>query len=192
MSTIPTQSEPIPKSKLYRNLTKSKSDSMNYLLKILPNGLKALLISDPDAHKSSAAIAVNIGYLSDPVSSPGLAHFCEHMLFLGTEKYPKEDEYHSFVAKNGGNSNAYTSSDVTCYYFDVSNEAFDQALDRFAQFFIKPLFNKESVDKEIRAIDSENKKNNVMFALNYKLDKLSNKLTDIDKKNKKFNVEYYN
>ena len=159
MSTIPTQSEPIPKSKLYRNLTKSKSDSMNYLLKILPNGLKALLISDPDAHKSSAAIAVNIGYLSDPVSSPGLAHFCEHMLFLGTEKYPKEDEYHSFVAKNGGNSNAYTSSDVTCYYFDVSNEAFDQALDRFAQFFIKPLFNKESVDKEIRAIDSENKKN---------------------------------
>ena len=63
MSTIPTQSEPIPKSKLYRNLTKSKSDSMNYLLKILPNGLKALLISDPDAHKSSAAIAVNIGYL---------------------------------------------------------------------------------------------------------------------------------
>ena len=47
-----------------------------------------------------------------------------------------------------------------------------------------------SIDNLIK--DSENKKNNVMFALNYKLDKLSNKLTDIDKKNKKFNVEYYN
>ena len=38
----------------------------------------------------------------------GLSHYLEHMLFMGSEKYPDENEYDSFLAKNGGSSNAYT------------------------------------------------------------------------------------
>ena len=73
---------------LYTNLKKSKSDKRNYTLKILKNGMKCLLISDPETTKSAASMVVNIGSLLDPKEYQGLAHFCEHMLFMGTKKYP--------------------------------------------------------------------------------------------------------
>ena len=54
----------------------------------------------------------------------------EHMLFLGTEKYPVENDYSKYLADNGGSSNAYTARDHTNYYFDVSPDALEGALDR--------------------------------------------------------------
>ncbi len=62
------------------------------------------------------------GSLEDPEDLAGLAHFCEHMLFLGTEKYPSENEYQSFLQQHSGSSNAYTSGCHTNYYFDVATE----------------------------------------------------------------------
>jgi hypothetical protein len=56
---------------------------------VLPNGMKVLLWSDPKLNTSSAALAVGVGSLADPPQRQGLAHFLEHMLFLGTEKYPR-------------------------------------------------------------------------------------------------------
>ena len=138
---------------------KSKSDSNNYLLKTLENGLKSLLISDPETDKSAASLLVKVGSLSDPKEYYGLAHFCEHMLFLGTEKYPIEGEYREYLHKNNGSSNAYTSKGITNYHFECSNEGFNEALDRFGNFFISPLFNKNAIDREMNAVDSENKKN---------------------------------
>jgi len=81
------------------------------------------------------------------------------MLFMGTEKYPNENDFAEFLNKNAGWSNAYTDLDVTNYYFESSNESFLDSLDRFAQFFNKPLFQKSSVEREIMAVDSEHKKN---------------------------------
>ena len=72
-----------------------------------------LLISDPTTEKSAAALDVHIGSMSDPPNLPGLAHFCEHMLFLGTEKFPDEDEYEKFLNLHSGSFNALTSSDDT-------------------------------------------------------------------------------
>lgn len=68
--------------------------------------------------------------MSDPPHLPGLAHFCEHMLFLGTEKYPSENEYSKFLSEHGGGCNAYTSADHTNYFFDVVPEHLAGALDR--------------------------------------------------------------
>ena len=78
---------------------------------------------------------------------------------MGTTKYPLENEYSSYLSKNSGVSNAFTLADRTVYYFTVSNEGFEGALDRFAQFFISPLFNEGSVEREINAIDNEFSKN---------------------------------
>lgn len=72
-----------------------------------------------------------LGSLSDPVNISGLAHFCEHMLFLGTKKYPKENEYSQFLSEHAGSSNAFTSGEHTNYYFDISHEHLQGALDRF-------------------------------------------------------------
>ena len=46
-------------------------------------------MSDPDVHRSAAALSVGVGHLSDPIEKQGLAHYLEHMLFLGTKKYPE-------------------------------------------------------------------------------------------------------
>ena len=144
---------------LITNIEKSKSDKFDCVIKILPNNLKALLVSDPEAELSAAALGVNIGSLSDNPDELGLAHFCEHLLFMGTKKYPSENEYEDYLSKNGGESNAYTDLDKTIYYFDVDNDAFEGAIDRFAQFFICPTFNEGSVERELLAVDSEHCKN---------------------------------
>lgn len=49
----------------------------------------------------------------------GLAHYLEHMLFMGSSKYPDENEYDSFISKSGGGSNAFTECEYTLYHFDV-------------------------------------------------------------------------
>lgn len=157
-------------------IEKPDLDDRQYKVITLDNKLKALLISDPKADKSAAALDVNVGAFSDYEHLPGLAHFCEHLLFMGTEKYPDENEYSSYLSNHGGHSNAYTAAEDTNYYFEVNHQYLEGALDRFSQFFIAPLFDPSCKDREIRAVDSENKKNlqNDTWRL-YQLDKsLSN------------------
>jgi len=126
---------------------------------VLPNGMKLMLISDPSVQRSAASLAVGAGSLNDPPERAGLAHFLEHMLFLGTEKYPEPEGYQQFVHQHAGFTNAYTSDDHTNYFFQVANDAFPEALDRFAQFFVTPLFNADYVAREMNAVDSEHSKN---------------------------------
>jgi len=114
-----------------------------------------MLVSDPEADKSAASLDVKVGCSLDPKPLYGTAHFLEHMLFMGTEKYPSENEYTEFIKNNGGSDNAYTSLTDTNYYFDISNEAFSEALDRFSQFFKKPLLGESSTEREMKAVDSE-------------------------------------
>lgn len=140
-------------------VVKRPNDERKYRALTLGNGLRVLLISEPSATRGAAALDVHVGSFCDPDDLPGLAHFCEHMLFLGTKKYPKEGEYATFLSTHGGSSNAYTDSEDTVYYFDVNAEFLKGALDRFSQFFIAPLFTKEATSRELNAIDSEHAKN---------------------------------
>ena len=76
-------------------------DTRTYETFTLPNGLQVLLCSDPASTTAAVAMNVHVGACSDPVEIPGLAHFCEHMLFLGTEMYPEEDSFSKFLSTNG-------------------------------------------------------------------------------------------
>lgn len=135
----------------------SENDKRSYQNIVLANGMKVLLISDPAADKAAAAMDVAVGNGSDPKQRQGLAHFLEHMLFLGTKKYPKAGEYQEFISSHGGSHNAYTGLENTNYFFDVDPQQLDSALDRFSQFFIAPLFNEAYVERERNAVDSEYK-----------------------------------
>ncbi|GAB0495515.1 hypothetical protein MMPV_006817 [Pyropia vietnamensis] len=209
-------------------------DDRRYRIVTLPtNGLRVMVVSDPAADKAAASLDVAVGHFSDPDDIPGLAHFLEHMLFLGTEKYPDEASYNAFLAENGGHSNAFTASENTNYHFsimvskgatatadgnaggsgeggglggdavaDAATEPLDnsapaaataapvtpagdsgtsptpndsasggegggegglsryhEALDRFAQFFIHPLFTESATARELKAVDSEHANN---------------------------------
>ncbi|KAK2763223.1 Insulinase (Peptidase M16) [Arachnomyces sp. PD_36] len=183
-------------------LEKPAVDDREYRVIRLPNQLEALLVHDPETDKASASLNVNVGNFSDDTLF-GLAHAVEHALFMGTEKYPKENAYNQYLAAHSGDSNAYTAATETNYFFEVAatsdsntdgavsngsstpGEVVDGlskdtngvtngsagsssndlvpplygALDRFAQFFIAPLFDPSTLDRELRAVDSENKKN---------------------------------
>jgi insulysin len=138
----------------------SPAFSARKTLKIkLKNGLEAYLISDPNTDLSGAALSVSVGSWEDPKENPGLAHFTEHMLFLGTKKFPNESEYDRYITEHGGIGNAFTSNDSTSYLFTINNDAFDEALERFSSFFKEPLFNPSGVGRELQAIDQEYAKN---------------------------------
>lgn len=125
----------------------------------LHNNLEILLVSDPLADQSAAAMAVEAGSWNDPVEYPGMAHFCEHMLFMGTEKYPDEHEFQSLVSDYAGLTNAFTAPNRTVYMFASQPEGFLPILDRFARFFIDPLFNPSGISREMHAVDQEFAKN---------------------------------
>ncbi|KAL5582861.1 hypothetical protein UlMin_015303 [Ulmus minor] len=105
--------------------------------------------------KAAAAMCVGIGSFSDPVEAQGLAHFLEHMLFMGSTDFPDENEYDSYLSKHGGSSNAYTETEHTCYHFEVKPEFLKGALRRFSQFFVSPLVKTEAMEREVQAVDSE-------------------------------------
>lgn len=133
----------------------SPNDNYAYRLLTLDNGLQALLVSDPDTRKAAASLDVMVGSGDNPRGREGLAHFLEHMLFLGTEKYPDAAEYERYITEHGGSRNAYTSFENTNYFFDIDAGHLDEALDRFAQFFIAPKFDAVYVDREKNAVEAE-------------------------------------
>lgn len=135
------------------------NDRSEYRRFVLPNGMKVILLSDPKFNSSSASLAVAVGSFSDPRERRGMAHFLEHMLFLGTEKYPDVTDFSAYLGRNGGYNNAYTAGDRTNYHFEIRHEAFEGALDRFAQFFIAPLFSAQFTEREMNAVNSEHQKN---------------------------------
>ena len=131
-----------------------------------------------DGYSTAAvALCVNAGSFDDPPELPGLAHFVEHMVFMGSKKYPGENEFDQFIQKAGGDANAYTEGETTCFYFHTQRRHLREGekssmsylvagcfnfltlvisgMDRFAQFFVSPLLRKEAMTREREAIDSE-------------------------------------
>lgn len=170
-SPSPTPGRPATSSTIVvadsHEFVKPDRDLREYRVIRLPNNLQCLLVSDnlqaDEVGVEAASVHVQAGHFDDTL--PGLSHFHEHMLFLGTRKYPGEDDYESFLSKYGGFSNAYTDMEDTNYYFSVTTTAPDSphnttdalkgGLDRLAQFFVAPLFDPDAVDRELNAIDSE-------------------------------------
>ncbi|XP_026179291.1 nardilysin b [Mastacembelus armatus] len=105
--------------------------------------------------QAAAALCISVGSFSDPDDLPGLAHFLEHMVFMGSEKYPAENGFDAFLKKHGGSDNASTDCERTIFQFDVQRKYFREALDRWAQFFICPLMIEDAIDREVEAVDSE-------------------------------------
>lgn len=125
----------------------------------LKNGLDILIIHDSLATKSSAAVTVRTGSWSDPKDIPGLAHFLEHMLFMGTQENPEENGFSEFIQSRDGFYNAFTSPSQTTYHFTIGNEFLSDAFRHMASFFKSPLFNPNASAREVNAVHQEWKKN---------------------------------
>ncbi|CAO1404402.1 unnamed protein product [Diamesa tonsa] len=145
---------------------KSFNDKKDYRLLKLPNGLTALLIKNEDVvnkgdssetkqNIGALALDISVGAFDDPKEINGLSHFLEHMVFMGSEKYPIENDFFQYITEHAGETNAMTSQKNTMFYFKIVEDSFVGAMDRLAQFFISPLMLENSVDREIQSVESE-------------------------------------
>ena len=100
-------------------IVKSSNDHRDYRLVTLNNSMEVVIIHDHSMSSSAAAVNIHAGSFWDPEDIPGLAHFLEHMLFLGSEKYPEKDQFGKYLADRSGASNAETGSEHTTFYFNI-------------------------------------------------------------------------
>lgn len=134
---------------------KSSQDPRHYQAIRLDNGMTVLLVSDNDAVKSLAAVAVPVGSLENPHNQLGLAHYLEHMILMGSRQYPEPENLSEFLKKHGGDHNASTASYRTAFYLEVENDALQPAIDRLADAIAAPRLDPVYADKERHAVDAE-------------------------------------
>lgn len=79
----------------------------------------------------------------------------EHMIFMGSEKYPSENEFDLYMQQAGGNTNADTDDQQTSFYFETREEYLDGALDRFSHLFKTPLMSRDAMSRERQSVESE-------------------------------------
>jgi nardilysin len=104
---------------------------------------------------AACSIAFNVGYFADSVECDGLSHFLEHMVFMGSEKYPGENYFGEWLNEHWGSDNASTDSENTIFYFECNPKNLREALDIFSGFFLNPLVKLDSVEREVTAVESE-------------------------------------
>ncbi len=122
---------------------------------VLENGLRAYLISDPEASQSSACLTVEVGSFSDPEEALGLAHFMEHMVLQGTKSHPESNSFIRFISDHGGTFNAFTEDTHTSYLCSIDHKFFEEALSRLAGHLREPLFLDEALEKERYVVHEE-------------------------------------
>ncbi|KAJ2800369.1 metalloprotease [Coemansia guatemalensis] len=136
-------------------LEQSAKDKRDYRLVRLPNNMVVICISDVNAKTAAVSLSVGAGSFANPSDTLGLAHLLEHMLFLGSAKYPEDGGLDAFITNNSGWCNAYTSGASTNYIFDFDNGVLDEALDRISSCFIEPLLRADAIGRETNVVDSE-------------------------------------
>ncbi|HAQ39786.1 MAG TPA: peptidase M16 [Clostridiales bacterium] len=120
----------------------------------LDNGIRILMEKIDYVKSASIGIWVNIGSNNETEETNGLSHFIEHMLFKGT-KNRKAIEIAEDMDNLGGQLNAFTSKECTCFYVKVLDENIKEAVDILSDMFFNSLFQQEEIDKEISVVIEE-------------------------------------
>ncbi|MFJ2984176.1 MULTISPECIES: pyrroloquinoline quinone biosynthesis protein PqqF [unclassified Pseudomonas] len=122
---------------------------------ILANGLQLTLRHAPRLKRSAAALRVQAGSHDAPARWPGLAHFLEHLFFLGTARFPLEDGLMRYVQALGGQVNASTRERTTDFFFEVPPAALAGGLERLCQMLAEPDLGIERQRREREVIHAE-------------------------------------
>ena len=116
-----------------------------------------VLLSDKDINNSICAVGVGAGHLQDEFQ--GTAHFLEHLLFMGNEKYPEQNAYSSYVLGSGGHFNAFTADNFTLYHLELDSNFLSKGIEMLSWFFSKPLLDMKHINSEREIVNSEHEKN---------------------------------
>ena len=136
-------------------IIKSPNDSREYLTYTLNNGMEVVLVSDPSLATSAMSLSVGVGQYQDPDDYQGLAHYLEHMIFMGSKQNPEPDALMKLVKQHNGVSNAVTQAQQTRFFFSIANDSFAPALALFSSALQAPLLDSHYAQQELKAIDAE-------------------------------------
>lgn len=138
----------------------NKVFSQNYVFKELANGLRVLIVKTDYPDLVSVQIPVSVGARDEnEVGKTGFAHFFEHMMFKGSEKYPQA--VYADLFKNAGVDNgAYTTNDYTNYHLDFSKDHLDKVLEIQADHFKNLTYTEAQFKTEALTVKGEYLKNN--------------------------------
>lgn len=120
----------------------------------LDNGIRIIMEKIDYVKSASIGIWVRVGSNNENDETNGLSHFIEHMLFKGT-KNRKANEIAEEIDNLGGQLNAFTSKECTCFYVKVLDENIREALDILTDMFFNSLFSQDDIDKEISVVLEE-------------------------------------
>ncbi|MFJ7311161.1 pyrroloquinoline quinone biosynthesis protein PqqF [Pseudomonas sp. NPDC098747] len=121
----------------------------------LANGLRVTLRHVPGLKRSAAALRVAAGSHDVPLAWPGLAHFLEHLLFLGTERFPASEGLMAYVQRHGGQVNASTRERTTNFFFELPTQAFGAGLERLSDMLAQPRMNLDDQLREREVLQAE-------------------------------------
>ncbi|MGL5756004.1 MAG: M16 family metallopeptidase [Paraclostridium sp.] len=125
-----------------------------YKVQTLDNGLTIVGEEIPYLKSITLGVWVNAGSRIENEKLSGVSHFIEHMLFKGTENRTSKD-IASTIDNLGGQINAFTSKECTCYYVKLLDEHINIGLDILSDMFLNPLFDKDDIEKEKQVILEE-------------------------------------
>lgn len=125
-----------------------------YKTHTLSNGLTIIGEEIPYLKSITLGVWVNAGSRIENEELSGISHFIEHMLFKGTKNRTSK-EIASTVDNLGGQINAFTSKECTCYYVKLLDEHINIGIDILSDMFLNPLFNEKDIDKERQVIIEE-------------------------------------
>lgn len=125
------------------------------LTETLANGLRVTLRHAPDLKRSAAALRVAVGSHDVPLAWPGLAHFLEHLLFLGTERFPSGQGLMAYVQGHGGQVNARTSERTTDFFFELPPQTLAGGLERLSDMLAYPRMNLDDQLREREVLQAE-------------------------------------
>lgn len=113
----------------------------------LPNGLRIIAERIPHFRSVSVGLWVGSGSQYETRQQGGISHFIEHMLFKGTSKRSAREIAEAMDAV-GGQLNAFTSKECTCFYAKVVDENLPLAMDVISDIVLHSLFNPQELEKE--------------------------------------------
>lgn len=120
----------------------------------LDNGLRIITEKLDYVKSVSFGIWIKVGSINENANTNGMSHFIEHMLFKGTNNR-SANQIAEETDNIGGQMNAFTSKDCTCFYIKVLDENLNEAVDILSDMFFNSKFEKEELEKEISVIIEE-------------------------------------
>ncbi len=128
---------------------------MQFTRKVLPNGLRVLLIPMPAMESATVLVMAGAGSRYETTKNSGISHFLEHMAFKGTEKRPDAMAISSLIDGMGGEFNAFTGKETTGYYIKSAKSRIETSIDLLSDMLTHSKFDPKEIEKEKGVIIEE-------------------------------------